>query len=92
MLPEDAISERINEVAMKIPADHAVKRESSVAAPRAPNAVWDPPPPNAPARSARFPVCSNTTRIKNTATITWRIVSRITIVIPSMRTRKTEGG
>ena len=37
--PLEAINERINDVAMKIPADHAVRRESSVAAPRAPNAV-----------------------------------------------------
>jgi hypothetical protein len=52
----DDMSERTSDVAMKIPADHAVSRESSVAAPRAPNAVCEPPPPNAPARSARFPV------------------------------------
>ena len=37
--PLDAISERTSEVTMKIPADQAVKRESSVAAPRAPKAV-----------------------------------------------------
>ena len=33
------ISERTNDVAMKIPADQAVRRERSVAAPRAPKAV-----------------------------------------------------
>jgi hypothetical protein len=80
--PLEDISERINEVAMKIPADQAVRRDSRVAAPRAPNAVCDPPPPNAPARSARFPVWRRTTRTKNTATITWRIVSKISIAIP----------
>ncbi len=37
--PLEDISERINDVAMKIPADQAVKRESNVAAPRAPKAV-----------------------------------------------------
>ena len=37
--PLEDISERTSEVAMKIPADQAVKRESSVAAPRAPKAV-----------------------------------------------------
>jgi len=35
----EAISERISEVAMKIPADQAVRRDNSVAAPRAPKAV-----------------------------------------------------
>jgi len=33
------MSERTNDVAMKIAADQAVKRDRSVAAPRAPNAV-----------------------------------------------------
>ena len=37
--PLEDTSERTSEVAMKIPADQAVKRESSVAAPRAPKAV-----------------------------------------------------
>ena len=37
--PLEAMSERINDVAMKIPADQAVNRDSSVAAPRAPKAV-----------------------------------------------------
>jgi hypothetical protein len=77
---------------MKIPADQAVSRERSVAAPRAPNAVCDPPPPKAPARSARLPVWRSTTRIKNTATITWRIVSRITIAVPFDSDVKTAGG
>ena len=44
------MSARSSEVAMKIAADHVVSRESNVAAPRAPNAVWLPPPPNALAR------------------------------------------
>ena len=34
---------------------------STVAAPRLPRAVWLPPPPNAPARSAALPLCSRTT-------------------------------
>ena len=37
--PLEDISERISDVAMKIPADQAVRRESRVAAPRAPKAV-----------------------------------------------------
>src|SRR5260370_7790382 len=39
--------------------------ESSVAAPRGPNAVWLPAPPNAPAMSAALPLCNSTTMIKN---------------------------
>ena len=41
---------------MKITADHVVAFDKKVAAPRAPKAVWLPPPPKAPARSARLPV------------------------------------
>src|SRR5438552_17731770 len=37
----------------------------SVVAPRAPNAVCDPPAPNAPARSAPCPCCTRTTRIRH---------------------------
>jgi len=37
--PLEDISERISDVAMKIPADQAVRRDNSVAAPRAPKAV-----------------------------------------------------
>ena len=37
---------------------------SSVVAPRAPNAVCVPPPPNAPAMSAPFPCWTRTTRMR----------------------------
>src|SRR5216683_5097833 len=50
---------------MNIIAHHVVARESTVAAPRGPNAVWLPAPPNAPAMSAALPLCSSTTIIKN---------------------------
>ena len=43
------------EVNMKRMADHVVRRVSKFAAPRGPNAVCEPCPPNAPARSADFP-------------------------------------
>ena len=51
-------------------ADIVVALERSVAEPRGPNAVCDPMPPNAPARSAAFPLCSNTTMIRKRQTTT----------------------
>ena len=42
----------------------------ALVAPRAPKAVWLPPPPNAPAMSAPFPCWRRTTRIRNRLTIT----------------------
>jgi len=48
----------------------------SVVAPRAPNAVCDPPPPNAPARSAPFPCWTRTTRIRKMLTMTCKITRR----------------
>ena len=44
--------------------------ESIVAEPRGPKAVCEPMPPNAPARSAAFPLCSSTTIIRKMQTIT----------------------
>src|SRR4029077_13625541 len=49
---------------MNITAHQVVACESTVAAPRGPNAVWLPAPPKAPARSAALPLCSSTTMIK----------------------------
>src|ERR1700693_3101161 len=49
------------EVTMNMMAHQVVALERNVAAPRGPNAVWLPAPPNAPARSAALPLCSNTT-------------------------------
>jgi len=54
----------VSDVIMKIAAASVVAFESSVADPRGPNAVCDPMPPNAPARSAALPLCSSTTTIK----------------------------
>ena len=77
--PEDCVCSRIepvlvagverlkdsaSEVAMKTIAHQVVARDRKVAAPRGPNAVWLPAPPNAPARSAALPLCSSTTMIK----------------------------
>ena len=65
-----AIMESDSEVTMKSTADIVVALESRVADPRGPKAVCEPIPPNAPARSAAFPLCSRTTMIRNRHTIT----------------------
>jgi len=58
------------EVIMKTMAAPAVAFVSKVVAPRGPNAVCEPMPPNAPARSAALPLCSSTTMIRNKQTTT----------------------
>ena len=65
-----------NEVIMNTIAEIVVARVSTVAEPRGPNTVCEPMPPKAPARSAALPLCSSTTMIKNTDTITWMVVKR----------------
>ena len=45
--------------------------------PRGPNAVCEPIPPNAPARSAAFPLCNSTTTIRNKQTKTCTIVNNV---------------
>ena len=60
--------ESAKDVTIKTTADIVVALESSVAEPRGPNAVWEPIPPKAPARSAAFPLCNNTTMIKKIQT------------------------
>ena len=62
--------ERESEVTMNKIADTVVAFESSVADPRGPNAVCEPIPPNAPAKSAALPLCNRTTTIKNRQTKT----------------------
>ena len=59
-----------SDVTMNKIAEIVVAFESSVADPRGPNAVCEPIPPNAPARSAALPLCSNTTMIRNRHTNT----------------------
>jgi len=50
---------------MKSPARMVVARESTLADPRGPKAVWVPPPPKALARSWPLPCWSRTTAIRN---------------------------
>jgi len=65
------------EVTINRIADIVVAFDSKVADPRGPKAVCEPIPPNAPARSAALPLCSNTTMIRNRHTITCTTVNRI---------------
>jgi imidazolonepropionase-like amidohydrolase len=62
-------------------ADAVVAFESSVADPRGPNAVWEPIPPNAPARSAAFPLCNSTTTIRNKQITTCTIVNNVNSIL-----------
>jgi hypothetical protein len=65
-----AMIESESDVTMNSTAEMVVAFESKVADPRGPKAVCEPMPPNAPARSAAFPLCSNTTTIRKTQTST----------------------
>src|SRR5262249_54081500 len=72
-----AIIESVSDVIMNRIAEAVVAFDSSVADPRGPKAVWDPIPPNAPAKSAAFPLCNNTTTIKNRQISTCKIVKNV---------------
>lgn len=65
------------DVNIKTIAEIVVALDRSVADPRGPNAVWDPIPPKAPAKSAALPLCSSTTTIKKRHTRTCTIVNRM---------------
>ena len=58
------------DVSMNKTAEIVVAFERSVADPRGPNAVCEPMPPKAPARSAALPLCSKTTMIRKRQTTT----------------------
>ena len=61
---------RERDVTINRTAEAVVARVRTVAEPRGPNTVWDPMPPKAPAKSAALPLCSSTTMIRNSDTIT----------------------
>jgi len=65
------------EVNINITAHHVVARDKNVAAPRGPNAVWLPEPPNAPAISAACPLCSRITPISTRHTKMCKITRTI---------------
>ncbi len=81
---EDMIAS-VSDVTMNNPAATAVAFDKTVADPRGPNAVCEPMPPNAPARSAALPLCSNTTITRNTQIRIWRIVTNIIMSFGSRR-------
>ena len=56
------------DVTMKMMAHHVVSRESAVAVPRGPKAVWLPIPPKVAAISALLPCCSSTTTMRTAQT------------------------
>ena len=80
-----AMIDKVSDVTMKSAAATVVARERTVADPRGPNAVCDPMPPKAPARSAALPLCSNTTTIRKKQTMTWIIVNITTMRFSSGR-------
>jgi hypothetical protein len=80
--PRVASTESDIDVNIKTIAEIVVAFESSVAEPRGPNAVCEPWPPNAPAKSAALPLCSNTTIIRNTQTSTCITVSSMITTFP----------
>src|SRR5262249_3533088 len=63
-------------VTMKAPARIVVARDSTLAEPRGPKAVWVPPPPKALARSWPLPCCRRTTPIRNRHEIRWSTTTR----------------
>lgn len=88
-LPDDGellldIIASANDVIMNRLAAMVVAFDSTVAPPRGPNTVCEPIPPNAPAKSAAFPLCSKTTRIKMKQMITWIVVTRYTMPAASI--------
>ena len=74
-----AMIESPSDVHMKTIAEIVVAFDNNVADPRGPNAVCEPMPPNAPAKSAAFPLCSKITMIRNMHTITWINTTKIYI-------------
>jgi hypothetical protein len=72
------------DVSINTTAEIVVAFESSVADPLGPNAVCEPIPPNAPARSAAFPLCNRITMIRKKHTITCTPVSNALITTSSV--------
>lgn len=71
-----AYTASVIEVTMNATADHVVALERALAAPRGPNAVWLPWPPNAAEISPLLPLCSRTTTIMKRQTSMWIVVTR----------------
>ena len=65
----DAYTESVIDVIRNVAVAHAVALVKAVAAPRGPNAVWLPMPPNAAEMSPLCPLCSSTTMMRNKQTM-----------------------
>ena len=65
-----AYTASVMEVTINATADHVVALERALAAPRGPNAVWLPCPPNAAEISPLLPLCSSTTTMMKKQTKT----------------------
>ena len=76
-----AMIDNVSDVSMNRIAAPVVALERTVADPLGPNAVWDPMPPNAPARSAALPLCSSTTITRKKQINVCKIVNAITIFL-----------
>jgi hypothetical protein len=70
----EAKMESVMEVTMNMTADQVVALDKALAAPRGPNAVWLPIPPNAAAMSPLLPLCSSTTMMMKKQTRMWMMV------------------
>src|SRR4051812_27119525 len=70
---------RLREVTMNKKAAMVVAFDKTVAVPRGPNTVCEPIPPNAPAKSAAFPLCRRTTMMRKRQITTCRDVRTYTI-------------
>ena len=80
LTPPDCRVARIesdSEVTINKTADAVVAFDNNVAEPRGPNAVCEPIPPNAPARSAAFPLCNSTTTIRKRQITTCKMVNNV---------------
>ena len=73
--------QRPSDVSMKTTAQIVVIFDMRLCVLRGPNAVWLPPPPNAPARSAAFPDWRRMATIRTRHTITWTIVNKAVTLI-----------
>ena len=76
MVRREAYTDSVIDVTMNATADQVVAFDNALAAPRGPNAVWLPCPPNAAEMSPLLPLCSSTTMMMKKHTMMWMVVTR----------------
>ena len=79
----EAYTDSVIDVSRKAMADHVVARDSALAAPRGPKAVWLPCPPKAAEMSPLVPLCSSTTTMMKKHTRIWMIVISVIMSLSS---------